>query len=172
MNYKMIIYKMDNGDGLDFVAEYPALKGVSGVGTNPQEAIESLELSAKFNIDALKEAGLPIPEEDAYIEDDYSGKVTLRLSKGLHRKVSDIANNQGISLNQYLNEAISSYSSVQVFENQLVNKTFDFILLSTSTNFKTFDFFTSTEKFTNEYSNNNPNLFPLEQEFSHDKYTC
>jgi predicted RNase H-like HicB family nuclease len=168
----MIIYKMNNDDGLDFVAEYPALKGVSGVGSSPQEAIDSLIESAEFNIEGLKEAGLPIPLEDAYIEDDYSGKITLRLSKGLHRKVAEIANNQGISLNQYLLEAISAYSSTQVMETEFVNKTFEFILNVTSSSYSSFDFFKQPKTQIEENSVSKTNLFPLEQEFNHGKYTC
>lgn len=115
-NYKLIVYKMMTEDGYDVIAEYPALKGVVGVGKTEIEAISNLIDSAESNIEALISANLPVPTEDAFISDDYSGKLSLRLSKGMHKKVANIAYDQGISINQFLVEAVSSYVTKETIE--------------------------------------------------------
>lgn len=131
INYKMIIYKMENEEGFDVIAEYPALKGVVGIGSNEIEAIENLFDSAASNLEALKEAGLPIPDEDAYVLDDYSGKLSLRLSKGLHRKVATVSSEQGVSINQFLVEAVTYYVGNQLTDQSLNQKIDDLITAAT-----------------------------------------
>lgn len=42
--------------------------------------------------------------------DDYSGRVTLRLPKSLHRALSKAANREGVSLNQHLTNVLNYYS--------------------------------------------------------------
>lgn len=63
------------------------------------DAIESLKASAA-------EDGLPFPEpiED---EEDYSGRVTLRMSKSMHRAVNIRADIEDVSLNSYIVECIA-----------------------------------------------------------------
>lgn len=58
------------------------------------DAIESLKASAA-------EEGRPFPEpvED---EEDYSGRVTLRLPKSLHREIALRAKDEDVSLNSYI----------------------------------------------------------------------
>lgn len=103
----MIMYTMKSGDGFDYIAEYPALKGVSGVGTNEFEAISDLIANAEVNITALKDAGLPIPEEDSFLKADYSGKLSLRMSSSLHRNITELSELEGVSINQFIVEAVA-----------------------------------------------------------------
>ncbi|MGB7595373.1 MAG: type II toxin-antitoxin system HicB family antitoxin [Erysipelotrichaceae bacterium] len=107
--YKMIIYAVESGDGFDYVAEYPALKGVVGVGANETEAMLKLRENAEINIQALKEAGLPIPESDLVEKAHYSGKLSVRLSSGLHRRIAQLSIEEGVSINQCIVEAVSMY---------------------------------------------------------------
>lgn len=46
----------------------------------------------------------PIPFEP---ENEYSGRVTLRVTKSLHRSASQMADREGVSLNQFLNTVIA-----------------------------------------------------------------
>lgn len=43
-------------------------------------------------------------------EDEFSGRVTLRMPKGLHRRISEAADTEGISLNQYI-VAVLAYAA-------------------------------------------------------------
>lgn len=51
------------------------------------------------------EADLPIPEPES--ETAYSGKFSVRLPKSLHRDLVHKAQQEGVSLNQYVNSALS-----------------------------------------------------------------
>jgi predicted HicB family RNase H-like nuclease len=42
--------------------------------------------------------------------DDYSGRVTLRLSKSLHRALAKTADDEGVSLNQHLTNILNYYA--------------------------------------------------------------
>jgi len=108
-NYKLIVYTMESGDTVDFIAEYPALRGVAGIGSTEAEAISNLKINAEANIKALNEVGLPIPESDALIKNDYSGKLSLRLSSSLHRRLAEVSLLEGVSINQCVVEAVAMY---------------------------------------------------------------
>lgn len=131
--YKMNVYTMRSGDGFDYVAEYPALKGVAGVGTNEFEAIKDLLVNAEINISALEAAGLPIPEEDLLQRTEYSGKLSVRLSSNMHRRLAELSEQEGVSINQCIVEAVSMYVSKTTLESK-VEKMIDEINLFTTVN--------------------------------------
>jgi len=49
---------------------------------------------------------IPEPENDFQTTMNYSGRVTLRIPKSLHRQAAERALLNGVSLNSFLNEAI------------------------------------------------------------------
>jgi hypothetical protein len=56
----------------------------------------------------LEETHKPFPIPAAN-ENDVSGKITLRMSKSTHRKLINRSEEEGISLNQLINEALIVY---------------------------------------------------------------
>ncbi len=107
LNYKMVSYQIKTTDGLDWVAEYPALSGVVGTGSTLQKAIEDLTANAEVHIKVMKELGIEIPKEDSiFVLPQFSGRITVRTQKITHEKISDLANKEGVSLNQWINDAI------------------------------------------------------------------
>lgn len=68
-------------------------------------AIDTIETTAE--VFAAKGKAMPAPYEPA---DDFSGRVTLRMPKTLHRSLSETADQEGISLNQYLVNVLSYQS--------------------------------------------------------------
>lgn len=68
-------------------------------------AIDSIETT--MEIFAEKGRDMPVPNIPA---NDYSGRVTLRLPKSLHRSLSDMSHEEGVSLNLYLCNVLSYYS--------------------------------------------------------------
>lgn len=68
-------------------------------------AVDAIEITAKFF--AEKGKSIPVPQE---VVDDYSGRVTLRLPKTLHRALAEAADNEGISLNQHLVNTLAYFS--------------------------------------------------------------
>lgn len=103
--YKLLISTIDTDDGIEYLAEYREFAFCGGSGKTIQEAVEDARNNLKIYIEELVEMGKPIP---APIEDlSYSGKFTVRLSKGLHKKVAESAEREGVSLNTFVVEAIA-----------------------------------------------------------------
>ncbi len=108
LNYKMNTYTIETTDGLYWVAEYPAIPGVVGSAKNVIDAVNDWIENAKIHLDVMKELGQTIPKEDALKEEiDYSGRITLRTSKMMHKKIIESAKAQGVSANQWMVESLT-----------------------------------------------------------------
>lgn len=68
-------------------------------------AIDAIETTAEM----FAELGRALPAPLAPT-DDYSGRVTLRLPKSLHRVLAEIAETEGVSLNQHIVNILTYYS--------------------------------------------------------------
>jgi antitoxin HicB len=101
-NYRFSLHKDEDGG---FVAEVEELPGCAADGETPNEAVENLREAMKSWIASRQEAGLDIPEPREAAE--YSGRVLLRMPKSLHRKLSEQAAREGVSLNQYMVSTLS-----------------------------------------------------------------
>ena len=55
-----------------------------------------------------------IPEED--YRSEYSGKIALRVSKSTHKRIAEISENEGISINLLLNNAIENYIGLKSYD--------------------------------------------------------
>lgn len=67
-------------------------------------ALDAIETTAE----ALTQAGraMPLPVEGV---DDYSGRVTLRVPRTLHRSLALMAEDEGVSLNQLMVSVLSAF---------------------------------------------------------------
>jgi predicted RNase H-like HicB family nuclease len=86
------------------IQEFP---GLIADGDTAEEAISNLESAAESWIDAVLESGQEIPEPISFL--GYSGKIALRVPRGLHKRAAEMASSEGTSLNQWLVSAISQY---------------------------------------------------------------
>jgi predicted RNase H-like HicB family nuclease len=88
-----------------FLLDIPA---VESIGATPEEALSDLNDVKKEWIAFAIEKSLviPEPETDFPTTMKYSGRVTLRIPKTLHRQAAERALLDGVSLNMCLNEAI------------------------------------------------------------------
>lgn len=68
-------------------------------------AVDAIETTSE--VLAAKGRAMPAPLVPA---DDYSGRVTLRIAKSLHRALAETAEAEGVSLNQHLVNVLSYYS--------------------------------------------------------------
>lgn len=68
-------------------------------------AIDTIEVTAEMLIAQGK--AMPSPMIPA---DEYSGRVTLRLAKSLHRSLAQAADKEGVSLNQHLTNILNYYA--------------------------------------------------------------
>jgi predicted HicB family RNase H-like nuclease len=75
------------------------------------DAITELEENEKAWLETAKETGIPIPELFIETDENYSGKMTLRLAPYVHMQAVRLAQREGISLNQYINNAVVSQNA-------------------------------------------------------------
>lgn len=68
-------------------------------------AIDTIEVTAEML--AFQGKAMPAPMIPA---DEYSGRVTLRLSKSLHRSLAQAADKEAVSLNQHLTNILNYYA--------------------------------------------------------------
>ncbi len=88
------------------VAEFPNISAFE----ETFEAAHALVLDAVQTLKKIAdEAQADFPHPYPTQSDEFSGRVTLRLSKSLHAKVSRIAAQDDVSVNQFLVTAIASY---------------------------------------------------------------
>lgn len=106
-NYKMITYTIDTDDGIYWVAEYPSLPGVIGTDKDVVNAVSDLIDNAEIHLQFLREIDGTIPKEDSFSNDKYSGRLTIRTTKKTHARIAFAAEQDGVSINQWVNEAIN-----------------------------------------------------------------
>lgn len=98
--------EISQGEFGAFVVRYPELQGCITQVENLEDAIpaakeiltEWLELALEDNQE------IPFPRTTG----DYSGKFLIRISKSLHRELSESAEAEGVSLNAYVMELLAS----------------------------------------------------------------
>ncbi|MCD7752839.1 MAG: type II toxin-antitoxin system HicB family antitoxin [Lachnospiraceae bacterium] len=111
MKYEFCVYRMTVEDHIFWVAESKALKGCVGQGETSQEAIEELEQNEKEWLSTAAEVEIPIPAPTARNTSIPSGKFALRLAPNVYSESCEIAEELGISINQYFNNAIVEYNT-------------------------------------------------------------
>jgi antitoxin HicB len=103
-----------------FVAEIKDLPGCYSQGETVEEAMEMIEEARRLWMESMYEDGNEIPLPGNKIEKQYSGKFNVRIPKSLHRKLDEIAEKEGVSLNHYL---VSTLSRAVGQEEATKNKT-------------------------------------------------
>lgn len=92
-----------------YVVKYADLS-IIGVGSTSIEALNEAEANKNAYLDYLDEIGEAYPPISVSgIE--YSGRITLRISKSLHQRANDRAKEEGVSLNSLVAEALNKYVS-------------------------------------------------------------
>ena len=116
LNYPIKYWNDDDG----FFIEIPDLPGCMTFCDEFSQINEMAEDAKRSWISSRLERGLEVPEPRN--EEDFSGKILLRLPKSLHRALSNQAKREGVSLNQYMLGLLSSKSSVEEVGNKLIER--------------------------------------------------
>lgn len=90
-----------------FFARHPDLPGCTAEGDTAEEAVNNLDESRELWIEARLESGFPVPIP---LSEEYGGRISLRITRGLHAALARAAGRQGMSLNQLLNVILSEWS--------------------------------------------------------------
>jgi len=89
-----------------FHAEILEFPGCFAQGRNIQEAYANLERAAESWIESCIAHGQEIPEPSGNLT--FSGKISLRLPRGIHHQAAKMAEREHTSLNTYIISAISA----------------------------------------------------------------
>jgi len=95
--YERVLIPEDEGGFSAYISEF---EGCFAEGESAEEALRNLESTALAWLEAEQEAGREIPA--AWNEQEYSGKLLLRIPKSLHKQLARYALKDGVSLNQYV----------------------------------------------------------------------
>ena len=113
LNYPIKYWEDEDG----FFIEIPDLPGCMTFCDNFDQINKMAEDAKKLWIQSRLKKGLEVPEPKK--DEDFSGKILLRLTKNLHRILSSQAEIEGVSLNQHMLSLLSSKSSAMGIENKL-----------------------------------------------------
>ncbi|MHB1272484.1 MAG: toxin-antitoxin system HicB family antitoxin [Rhodanobacter sp.] len=102
-----------------FVGTIQEFPGCIAEGESAQEALENLDASAASWIESQIELGQEIPKPIDYFR--YSGKIALRIPRGIHKQVAELASSEQTSVNQLLLSAIASYVSAKGVVGKIAN---------------------------------------------------
>ena len=107
-SYPMTIYPDDQGG---YVAEIKDLPGCITQAETLKEAYSAIDVARQLWIGLAYKDGIeiPLPRE----EQEYSGKFIIRVPKYLHRRLSQQAVREGVSLNQYVVSLLAAGEVVQ-----------------------------------------------------------
>lgn len=91
-----------------FVASIQEFPGCIAEGDTAEEAIKNLDDAAASWVEAALSNGYEIRDPVEFY--GYSGKIALRIPRGLHKQVAELAELEDTSINQLLVAAIANYT--------------------------------------------------------------
>ncbi len=97
LEYPFTIRPLTRDEGGGYLIEFPDLPGCMSDGETPEAAIDNGKDAMRAWIAAMREAGRPIPQPTS--TGDYSGKWQMRVPKSMHRRLTERARAEGVSLN-------------------------------------------------------------------------
>ena len=111
--YELIVYPIEGDDGIiEWGAKYNDFNSVVGGGATPEEAVKEARENLAVMIEYYKKNNRELPKPR--LAEDYSGKFLVRVSKRLHKDAMALANNEGVSLNQLINDALNRYVAANI----------------------------------------------------------
>ena len=103
-----------------YSVEILEFSGCYSQGDNLEEAMNNLNDAARDWIEASLDLGQDIPEPN--MNKGYSGRIVLRMPKGIHRKAASMAETEGVSLNHYLVTSVAARVGAEDFFTRLTNR--------------------------------------------------
>lgn len=105
LQYPVTLYPASEGG---YVAQIKDLPGCLTQGETAEETIKNINEARELWIETAYESGddIPLPSTEV----TYSGKLLLRMPKSLHRRLAQQAEQENVSLNQYIVFLLSKVS--------------------------------------------------------------
>jgi len=89
----------------EFIATSKEFPYLSGIGDSKEEAVNIIEEAISDSLEMMQEEQMEQPSPITIPE--YSGNIRLRLPKSLHKQLAEMAELEGVSLNQYMVSLLS-----------------------------------------------------------------
>ncbi|ACV64570.1 protein of unknown function UPF0150 [Desulfofarcimen acetoxidans DSM 771] len=96
--YRVLLHPAEEGG---YAIEIPELPGCISQGETLEEAYKMIQDAKICWLETALEDGIEIPEP-VKIQNEYSGKLNIRIPKTLHRLLAEKAKDEKVSLNQYI----------------------------------------------------------------------
>ena len=105
LDYPVEVKRIKEEEGGGFFVSIPLLPGCMSDGESLDEAYANIQEAKEEWLSSMLERGMKIPEPVE--QEEYSGKFIIRLPKPLHRALAQVSKREGVSLNQYVTNALA-----------------------------------------------------------------
>jgi predicted RNase H-like HicB family nuclease len=95
----------------EYIATCSSFPGLSAFGETEEEALREAKIALDLFIESYRERGIALPKPPK--NPTYSGQLRLRLSRSLHERAAKMASKDGVSLNQYIANALNREVSAE-----------------------------------------------------------
>lgn len=110
MKYNFSVAREVVEDQVYWIARCKEVNTIVGQGESAEEAIAELASNEEAWLEMAADLGMEIPQNNPVPKRQYSGKFMTRISPAAHATAAKFAAADGISLNQYVSDAISYYN--------------------------------------------------------------
>lgn len=121
--------EVQEGPSGGYFVSHPDLDGCMAEGGTLEEAMENLAFSRELWIESRLAGGYLVPEPT--LEEELSGKVSLRMSPSLHSRLAKRAAQKDISLNLLINTVLAEYEGGAAQASELSRLVEDFKVIAT-----------------------------------------
>ena len=119
LDYPVEIRRLSEEDGGGYIACIPYLGRwmFTAAGDTIEEALQTLEEVKRDHFERLLSEGKEIPLPPPVDADEhYSGRFLVRIPRHLHRRLAQLAELEGCSLNQYVTSLLAEASTIKWLE--------------------------------------------------------
>jgi predicted RNase H-like HicB family nuclease len=99
-----------------FFAFHPDLEGCMAEGGTADEAVANLSDSRELWLEARLASGAPVPEP---LDEEPSGRISLRMASSLHARLANLASRRGLSLNLLINTILAEYAGGVTYQAEM-----------------------------------------------------
>jgi predicted RNase H-like HicB family nuclease len=104
--YHLMVVRDDEEKGRPWTAIVEELPGCTAHGRTADEALTGLQSALTSWIEVALEHGREIPQPKS--AGSHSGRLLLRMPRTLHAELTRVADREGVSLNQFITDALAS----------------------------------------------------------------
>lgn len=124
LDYDITLRKTVDGDNIHFKATTRELNPdvFYGIGDSVEEAVAELRGVCEEVFPYYFEEGIAIPEPQPYTEDLPSGNFPVRATPATHKKLSDLAKENRISLNAMVNKILTEYITGETLTDRVASE--------------------------------------------------